>query len=610
MKTKLKRFGVFGDTASYEFDFFTKVAGSTSQCPMKMYFTNVSGRIVLPSEITGDSNTGWQEDPTQGNYDLIKSQDGAALVNTRSINGQTAQRMIEIDLTPLCNGVYGGSNSAMRTAVKGIYIDAWISGSGSNSGVPANGVRSRLWFESSSIWTPDGWTDTGSGNSSTLQKISSYTTAGNNKITSANKIYILITSQYSSNGTIPSAVSIDYLNIKLEFSRTPDNPPAIPVNLGDEWSIIVKGYSPAWDSTSIKNRRILEIFKSNTYRYILYYTYGQIKFNKYWIDMTGVELTSEQLVFNKYQILNVIICQTKSGMTMYQLFNNGAIKKYQNTNTEAVKGMLDILVGRYANVGFEADAFFDYITMIPKSFTDKEVEVILKGVLPEEIHYIQSFTAKQDFTPGLGYMSYATIILDSIGSIKKGDIVDIGPMELLSTGTVDSVEGNKINISTPGYQLTTLGNDQEVKIREISGYRLDANYSALAKKFENPNLMPLFNDSRWVKHVNSSVSIDGSALTTIATMSWHNSVIAIPVMPNNRYRLIYKKVESFSYMDLLYRYNNIVLKSDYVIGRYSTGEITYDFVTTDKTNNIYLALSNGTTIGTYTVSDVSLKRLD
>jgi hypothetical protein len=122
---------------------------------------------------------------------------------------------------------------------------------------------------------------------------------------------------------------------------------------------------------------------------------------------------------------------------------------------------------------------------------------------------------------------------------------------------------------------------------------------------ELPNLIPSFNDSRWTKHANAVVSGDSKTLTLNATAAWQNSYVEIPILPNNRYEVMWEETHSVnsSVLQIDEKYNNITIKSastQVLNGTSST------FTVGPNTNKIRVYISSNA-IGAFSFSNLSLK---
>jgi hypothetical protein len=353
-------FFVGGDVATYEFDFGLKVAGSVVECPMKIYRTTATS-IQNPS-----SYTPAMEYADQAMVDKIKTQDGTLCTPNASGAGGIAQLMIELDLTPLCNLIVSGSNSAFKSLIKSITADVWAMGSGSNGGVLANGVNVKAWDAVASEWSNTSGKTSANSTSPSIAKLSLVRNDNYQAyfVNTSNKLYILIASQYASDGTIPSSVSLDYLNISISLTRMPDVVQPIPVNLPKYWAMVVKGFSPSWDSNkSGLVNRIFAFYTDANNRISLYRDItGEITLLKR-INSTLTTLKTSIASFGKNQIYNFVVGQNTVGMFIYMLKNNSILEKYNNTNTTLLQGQLPLQLFNQANAE-QADAFAESFHLI------------------------------------------------------------------------------------------------------------------------------------------------------------------------------------------------------------------------------------------------------
>ncbi|MGX7745697.1 hypothetical protein [Rhodopseudomonas parapalustris] len=512
---------VGGDTSTYEFDFGIKVAGSVAECPMRLFFSSVDSAIPSPLKADGTVNTAiWFERTTQSEFDNIKNQDAIVTSLSTGTNGKYGAVLVELDLTRLCNAFFGGNNATLIAAFKNLQADVWGSGSGSNAGVLTYGVQVQGWWGSWTVWN--------NSTSSSTTKITGSKTS-NLYISSANKAYILINAQYASNGTITSAVNIDYLKLTLQFARVPDVIKPIPITLPKYWAMIIKGISPAWDSNETKERVYCTIYSDiNNWFNVEYISSKPFGFyKKYRGALIGSVLN---LAFNKYQASSILVAQTQSGMVMYQLTNNGSVNKVTNTNISLISGECSLYLSNFYTGNYQSDTYTDSVSLIdleklnkPLGFTDQEAQVILTG-------------------------------------------------------------RNDINTA-------------------------DDNLNTLAERYKNSNLIPLFNDSRWNKHANASVSSDGKTLILNANALYQYSSVTIPVLPNNKYILSASVAGNVNTLGVYVNenYNNIRTKGQSV--KIYTVNGTATFTTGSTTNNINVICSNDQT-GVFTFSNLELRRYD
>lgn len=397
-----------GNTAVFEFDFGTKVAGSVTECPMNIYWSFMSS-LQTPSSILPDvngnelkgmrlvganSNYNWE----QGYYDSIKIQDSnynstsTATASPANPNGAIAQLMVELDLNPLCSSLFGGSHSALIAALQRFIISCYCKGTGPNG----NSVRVELWnagvnkWPSQIPWGPDGlWNGIIGGTTISCATLNSSTNGGNLPITSDNKMYIIIYAATSSgavnpsNGTIASEVDLDYINIKLNFARVPDVINLVPITLPNTWSILVKGLAFAYSSDSLSSstpRTIIAInTPSNNSNYDFSYATGKFTLDN-WDGNTPENLYTSAISFNKFQTINALLEQTTTGLRMRILKNNDTVIKTSMSSSRNFSGTkdLNLLMNRGNN---QADAFLNSLIFLPnKTFDDDtEAESILRG---------------------------------------------------------------------------------------------------------------------------------------------------------------------------------------------------------------------------------------
>lgn len=414
--------------------------------------------------------------------------------------------MVECDLTQLCNILYGGSNAAMKAALKAISADIWAQGSGASGGVLTNGFTTKLWNGN--------WVNTTGYSNPAIQKITN-TKIGNDYTDINNKIYILIASQNASDTIIPSQVALDYLNIKIDIARTPDTVSPIQVNLPKYWAMIIKGVSNSYDSTLIdKIRRYMTLYKDDNNRIsLLWETPGKFKFNGKANGIT-VSVESNTEVFNKYQVYNFILEQINGNKVLYVLKNNSTIEKYVLQDSNLITGLYSLYLMQYLGTQ-QADAFMESCTLIdltnkPSGFTDNEALAILNGT---------------------------------------------------------------------------------------------------AQGYENPELFDIN-----AVTLNANASRSNGVITLNATEGFQASTLAIPVLPNNRYKLKinitgFIDTNKKPYVNISEKYNNILIKNDYIYPMSDPSNATLEFTTDSKVNNIVIYLTNNAA-GTFTFSNISLKRKD
>jgi hypothetical protein len=374
-----------GDTLEVAYDFGIKVAGSVVECPMKLYASKVS-TLQPPTNITADSSTGWFEfgAGNQATLDLVKLQDGSNYTLNSTINSQISQLMLEIDLTPLANQLYGGSNAALKAALKAITADVWALGSGSNASVLTNGVKITSWINGAS-WSGNVSENTGG----TIQKLTrAYLDNATSQVVvnSSNKIYILIYATYPSDGTIASSVSLDYAKITIGLNRTVDTVASKNVYLPKYWAM-VGGFSPQFDSVAGGvNKRVFAFYTDVNNRWIFsrstsagYFSLLKVKAG------VSTSLTSSANTFSKNQAYRFIVGQNASGMFMFLLKNNGTVEKVTNAEVTQLFGQMPLHTLNQ-NGSEQGDIFASTFSLYDlqalgkqNGLSDAEADAILRG---------------------------------------------------------------------------------------------------------------------------------------------------------------------------------------------------------------------------------------
>lgn len=620
---------VGGDTLEVAFDFGTKVAGSVVGCPVKIYRTQMS-TLQPPTNITTDTQTGFVEETLQAKIDAIKTVDGATPAYSSSLNGGILQLMVELDLTPLCNQLFGGSNAALKVALKSITADVWVKGSGSNGGVLTDGVNLKAWGFST-------WNGAIVNNTNSISKIT-FTSALNNYIDSNNKIYLLVHAAYPSNGSIPSSVSLDFAQIKIGLSKVADTVTPKTVSLPKYWAM-VGDFSPCFDSSKVSEAdRIFTFYANDNNRFIFYrLTDGRCYFTKIKSGITTYISSSVQ-TFSKNQSYRYIVGQSSSGMFMYLLKNNGTVEKVANTDITELNGQFPLHILNH-NGTEQADMFSDIFGLYDlqalgktNGFTDAEAEGILRGVLTgkgknlfDEVMvngYHLSVIDSKTITV-TSYRSYSPNYIP-INPLKQYYVKHTGSATYMSILYYDS---NKDRISHHEFsgKETLLGvpvNTAFVRFGLITGggnytpstYNFQLEEGTAATTYEphlkNPlgiQQKNLFDINAVTLHVNASRS--GNTITLNATGDFQSSYVDIPVLPNNKYEIQFNKIGNGGYGFIDLKYNNLILSTGFVTSydsRLIDGLKTLNFTTSNNTNKIRVLFTNyqGSTI---TFSNISLK---
>lgn len=292
--------------------------------------------------------------------------------------------LVEVDLTPIATALYGGSNSALKSALKAIQADVWASGYGANGNDVVNGVFCCAFIFStfnaygSTIAVDKGINNT---NAITKQTFISTNAWARNMMNASNKIYFLIASTNNSTTDIPSVVNLDYLTVRVDLTRTPDvisNPPNI--NLTDTWNILIRGFAPAWNDLT-KTHIIWQLVRDTNNRIGIGWDSNN---QKLWVFNFINGAFSYVQIFNfytltKYKIANILISCSNNTITAYGLINNSSMEKHTASIT-AITGNSTLLLGYDTNNTLQADAFIDGVVYIPnKTYDDTTAEAILRG---------------------------------------------------------------------------------------------------------------------------------------------------------------------------------------------------------------------------------------
>lgn len=188
-------------------DFTDKVAGSIIENSNKMKAWN-SVTLQTPS-----SNS-WLE-MSQNNYDLIKKLDENIYTGSTTINGQIRQMLISYDALSLIEKSFPGifknaTTNAEKVKIVRDSIICWkIPVFCKGSGPAGNKVSLQTYFEGA------GWSTIASHNKSEITELSYQNGSTTNGFIDSAGVINTIVYTDSSNGTIPSTVSIDYTNITI-----------------------------------------------------------------------------------------------------------------------------------------------------------------------------------------------------------------------------------------------------------------------------------------------------------------------------------------------------------------------------------------------------------
>lgn len=320
-----------GTTETIELDFFTKTAGSTVGCPLKIYGQDVDlANLPNPS-------TGWVENTTQSDLDMLKQQDNIALTKSTTTSGKARAMMIELDMTEITQNVYGNSNANMKTNFQtSSNIDFYVVGSGANAGATGYGCKSYAWNSTTSTWEL-----LGENTNSTIQ-LTNRVLNKSDYISSSNKTYILLVPSYPSDGTIASSISLDYMKFKMNFNRTADVVVPLTHNFANKWTILLK-----------------DLFFININ-------------NPKPIKVGNIDINLSSIISSK-KMHNVLIYQDGTNIKYYALANNGTLQS--GTISES-------LVLGTQNITFNANDYYFGMIYVLSSYIpadNNEGLAILRG---------------------------------------------------------------------------------------------------------------------------------------------------------------------------------------------------------------------------------------
>lgn len=467
MSMKIKNIPfIGGDTMKFEYDFATKVVESTTECPLKIYLSAAS-TLQAPTNITSNVATGWREINSQFGrqawIDKIKFLgDDQYLTYNVTASGQMAQMMIELDLAPLNNSLYGSSTSDMQTALKSKIFSAYARGSGSNSGTQTYLCKSYIWNNTNGAWDSFALNDT-----NLLKELAfTETCKGSDRINSSNKIYFLLASGYASDGTNPSSIDLKYTNIKLSFTRVPDVIAPIPLTLPSTWSMLVKGFSPAWNSLD-KDGIQVKIF--DMYNYALVYD-GSLKkflFENWDGNSLSDRVYSDVVNFDKFQSINLLVEQTTIGLRLRILESTSSVQKYSLLTSSLYNGNKSLyLLQNFQGTG-QADAFINSVLFFANRLfeDDTEAEGILSGT-KEGFEEDESFDISKVNLHANAKIQGNSIVLNATDIHQNSTItIPVLPNNQYELKFQTNIDGNSIwiteqcGVSTQLIAHTTIGDN-------------------------------------------------------------------------------------------------------------------------------------------------------
>jgi hypothetical protein len=360
-----------GDTQNFFFDFGLKKSNSILECPLKIYEQDVYPDF-MPNPATG-----WTEVTSQYELDMLKFNDGNIVIRKTSVNGTAKAFLIEIDLTNLCNALYGvGRSDLLKNSLININLEAWASTC------------------SMFIWNDTFWNNfTLSGGAMenftsdierllSIQGMESITemisTVGTN-----NKIYITLVSTTTASVTLDSEIGLDYAQVKITLERIKDvimNPPKI--NVPRKFAIIMKGIAPAWDSSNSLYKGLFTLYKDVSNSIELYTKSGKFSVKS---NTSNYDLLNG-VVNDMFQNINLIFEQQDSGAKRLRVLpNHGILSQYNVfSDTTSLTGESDLYPLYYKTGDKQGDSFIESLQFLPDvNFeNDTEAENILRGLAP------------------------------------------------------------------------------------------------------------------------------------------------------------------------------------------------------------------------------------
>ena len=625
---------VGGDTTELTFDFGTKVAGSVVECPMKLYRSRMTA-LQTPANITGNIDTGFQEydSSNQPVFDAIKTQDGNSYAPTALGTGYIMQFMIELDLTSVVNQLFGGSTNALKSALKGtgLKVDIYAIGYGSNVGVITNGCTVKWWYSDGNAWF-----DRGSNTTSSIAKITD-TRGESGYISSSNKMYILVHSNYHSDGNISSNVSLDYAKITIGLNRTVDTVTPKPVYL-PKYFAIRGDFSPNFDNTNTLTKRIFSLYTDINNRFSLAKnTNGSFSFVKSKVGV-GASITSSLNTFSKNQSYKYLVGQNASGMFMYLLKNNGTVEKVTNADTNLLYGSIPLHLLNQ-NGADQSDMFAESFQLYDlESLGRSSTKNLFKGnFISGQVGYggignPYSYTAStyrltlpvSDLIPVKQNTIYILTVPSGFNGVLQEFDIDKKASKTADDGWGTTGVNRVLTTGSNTYYLNIYfrkGNGTNIVPSDLNRLvQLEENPSGVATTYEpysravgftdyeaesilrgtSGNILgitnkELFDINAVTLHANATMS--NGVITLNATGAWQQSYVYTDVLPNNKYELNYTSTNG-GYMVVEEYYNGVFIKNGTTVAG--------TFVTSPTTNKVKVRTSNGST-GVFTWTNISFK---
>jgi hypothetical protein len=285
--------------------------------------------------------------------------------------------LVECDLNGLATS-YGWDNATLKSKLSSIAVNAYAEAHGASGGVLTYGVKTFVSTVNNSF-APVTTT-----NMSYIDLITAIW--GNNDdasfVTTTNsKFYYMVCSQYSSGSGIISSLSLDYIDVEVTLSRSPDVVAPIPIVLPSEWSLVVQGFSPCWDSTKvIENHPIaFNLYMDTNNRFDIWFHSGlkSFCFTERINSVAVNALLPTYEVFNKNQVFNLICSKSLDKITIFALKNNDIVQVTTASTTATKNGLYDLYL-----LKDQINAFASRFALIPRAITDSEAEAILKTTAP------------------------------------------------------------------------------------------------------------------------------------------------------------------------------------------------------------------------------------
>lgn len=190
------------------------------------YINKISGSIVENSNImkvnwksTLQTPSQFSVEPVQSNYTQVSSLNGTNYTNTTSNNGEIAQTLFSFNALSILEkqfgiGVWGGKTSISDKVdiAKNLITSITPQFYGFGSGTSGNRATFYMW-DGVSTW--QGGTLTHTSNTVQLLLYKYDVQSQINRISSDGYYHFLYTSGFSSNGTIPSVINADYVQLIL-----------------------------------------------------------------------------------------------------------------------------------------------------------------------------------------------------------------------------------------------------------------------------------------------------------------------------------------------------------------------------------------------------------